>query len=431
MTTTTARSVGAHEPGADTSRAYRQISAVLAVGTLIVLGAQIHVQYTITAGAILALALAPLWISALPLYRGARLFVFAGLAVLLSGLWLSELTKADHVVATQYVISDAAILLGLVLTTCVVLWARTVVPLWTVGLSYGLGLAAGLFLNGGPSDVNVWKFGYALPTIVLVLSAVAALRRRRPFEIVALLALAVFSALNDSRSLFAELGLTATLVIWQLIPRGRTLKVGIARTLVAFAAAMLAAYNVGTSLLIDGYLGAEAQTRTVQQIDESGSVILGGRPEIAGSTALLEARPWGYGLGVKPSLADITTAKAGMKSINYEPNNGYVEKYMFGTTFELHSVTADLWAAYGIPGLAFAGMLLFLLVRWLAIALAQREAPALTIFLSILSMWNLFFSPLYTSAVTLAFAIGITMLRREAGGAHSPLPERGGYRTLS
>ena len=429
--TTSVRTIGAHEPGADTTRAYRQISVVLAVGVLALLGAQIHVQYTITAGAILSLALAPLWISALPLYRGARLFVGGGIVVLLSGLWLSELTKIDHAVATQYVISDAAILVGLLLTTCVIMWARTLVPLWVVGVAYGIGLTAGLFLNGGPSGVNVWKFGYALPVVVLVLSVCSALRRRRGVEVVALLVLAGYSALNDSRSLFAELGLTATLVVWQLIPRGRTLKVGVARTLIGFAAAMLAAYNIGTSLLIDGYLGSDAQTRTVAQIDESGSVILGGRPEIAGSTALLEARPWGYGLGVKPSLEDIAIAKTGMKSIGYEPDNGYVERYMFGTTFELHSVTADLWAAYGIPGLLFAGFILFLLVRWLAIALAQREASALTIFMAILSMWNLFFSPLYTSAVTLAFAVGITMLRKGSSGAHAPLPELGGYRTLS
>lgn len=428
---TAVRLSGAHQPVVDNARAYQQISATLAVGALALLGAQVHVQYTITAGAIVALILSPLWISALSHYRTARMFALGGLVVLLSGLWLSELTKVDHAVSSQFVISDAAILLELVVSACVVMWARLLIPLWTVGLAYGLGLLAGLFLNGGPGGLNAWKFGYAIPVIVIALSAVAGLRRRRGVEVLVLLLLAGVSAVNDARSLFAELGLTATFVLWQLIPRGRTVRAGIARTLVVFAAAALAAYNIGTSLLVDGYLGAGAQARTVQQLDTSGSVILGGRPEIAGSVSLIEARPWGFGLGVKPSLSDIAVAKTGMKSIGYEPDNGYVERYMFGTTFELHSVTADLWAAYGIPGLAFAGFLLFLLVRSLAIGLAQREAPAIAIFLTILSLWNLFFSPLYTSAVTLSLAIGITMLRRQTVGAHSPLPELGGNRSLS
>ena len=71
---------------------------------------------------------------------------------------------------------------------------------------------------------------------------------------------------------------------------------------------------------------------------------------MAATRALFVHDPLGFGLGIIPSLTDITVAKTGMSAINYQPDNGYVERYMFGTQFEVHSVTGDLWALFGIPG---------------------------------------------------------------------------------
>ena len=53
---------------------------------------------------------------------------------------------------------------------------------------------------------------------------------------------------------------------------------------VALVLAVLA-YRLGTRVLVSGYLGAEARQRSIAQIDSAGSLILGGRPEIAATVA--------------------------------------------------------------------------------------------------------------------------------------------------
>lgn len=402
---------GGVRSGSSSRPVLRQVSVALAVITVVLLGSEVKVQYTLTIGDIVAVLLAPVWLGAARRFRGAVPLFVSGLIVLGCGFWLSELTRADHQVIAQYMISDALIFAGLLLVVGVVLWARQLVPIWVIGLAYGAGLIVGLLVNGGPDPTNPWKFGYALPVVVIVLSLGGAVNRR-VLDMALLACLALVSALNDSRSLFAELALAAVMLAWQLIPRGRTVRRSIGRTVLAFAAIALIAYNVGTSLIVNGYLGQAAQTRTITQIDTSGSVILGGRPEIAASIALFLARPMGYGLGVKPTLGDVNTAKTGMSSIDYDPNNGYVEKYMFGTTFELHSVTSDLWASYGIAGILFAAMIGYLMIKWFAISTAQRSGEGLRVFLVILSLWNLVFSPFYTSAVILGIVVGLTLLPR-------------------
>ena len=95
------------------------------------------------------------------------------------------------------------------------------------------------------------------------------------------------------------------------------------------AALGLAVYYLGTTLLVDGYLGEAAQAKSVAQIDAAGSLIAGGRPELAATLALLGADFRGFGLGAIANYHDVLVAKTGMASINYDPNNGYVERYLF------------------------------------------------------------------------------------------------------
>jgi hypothetical protein len=178
-------------------------------------------------------------------------------------------------------------------------------------------------------------------------------------------------------------------------------------TIIAIA---VLSYNLMQAFILSGYLGEGAQARSEAQLQASGSLLLGGRPEIGASVALLGARPWGYGLGIIPAFKDIYLAKTGMASLNYSPNNGYVERYMFGTGFELHSVIADFWIRFGILGLAFALMVLVLLIRGAIHNLVNHTARALVLFLVLQVSWDLFFSPLYITSVqvmTLAVALVI------------------------
>ena len=168
-----------------------------------------------------------------------------------------------------------------------------------------------------------------------------------------------------------------------------------------------ATYFLATSLLVNGYLGTDAQVRTVEQIQTSGSLLLGGRPELAATIALMEHHPSGYGVGVIPTPNDILIAKSGLAGINYAPNNGYVERYMFGGQFELHSVIGDIWARWGLVGLAFLALITFAVLRSLVEAVSGGHGDVVTIFVCVWTVWNLAFSPFVVSAPIMLLAVGL------------------------
>ena len=203
------------------------------------------------------------------------------------------------------------------------------------------------------------------------------------------------------------LALVLVLVMWQMLPAGRRPRAAVARTLLIIVAVVIVTYEAGSSLLVDGYLGEAAQQRSIAQINDSGSLLLGGRPEMAATAALFMFQPGGFGVGIVPSLHDIAVAKAGMLAINYQPNNGYVEKYMFGTQFELHSTLGDLWVYFGLLGAALALFILWLVARWCLVAIASRKGSAVVLFLATITLWNMFFSPLYSSVTIMGVALGM------------------------
>jgi hypothetical protein len=406
----------------------QRISRVLAVGALVLIASRFEIAQGITAGHVATVVLLPIWWPALRRFWGARPLVVVGLIAVASGLWLASLSSADHAVTPGVLVEDTALLVGLVLGVGVIAWARTLLKDWQVGLWFGLGLVLAISPGTGQYDVNPWKFGFALPVAIVVL-ALAARRGWRVVEVLALLALAGASAVNDARSGFALLGLAAVITAVQVGRRRPGRRRNPLLTVVVIAALGLAVYNVGLSLVLEGALGEGTQERSLEQIERSGSVFLGGRPELAATLALMAERPVGLGPGVGATLSEILAAKTGMAAINYDPNNGYVERYMFGARTELHSVFGDLWVTFGIPGLALAAMLLLLLLRSLAIGVATKSASALLVYASCVSLWNFFFGPLSTSVPVLLLAIGLglhrAIERREAAPLAMNAPLQG------
>jgi hypothetical protein len=395
----------------------------VAVFVLVLLGARQQLSHTVTLGYAAAVVIAPLWLGALGKFRGAAGFFLLGIACCLSGFWLSELNASDHQVDQTTAINNATVLLGFFLTVGVVLWARQVMPVWLVGLSYGLGLLLGVSRSGAAAE-NIWKFGYALPVIIISLSIAYwagrwGRRRQGLAEALVLSALAVVCALNDSRSMFGMLATVLILVLWQLVPRGKSRRRSVVKTVLALACLAVTMYDVLTSLLVEGYLGASAQARSVEQINMTGSLILGGRPEMAATRALFVHDPLGFGLGIIPSLTDIAVAKTGMSAINYQPDNGYVERYMFGSQFEVHSVSGDLWALFGIPALVLAAVVATWAIRTVVVGITHGEVVALPLFLSVITLWNLFFSPLLTSVPTMGLCVGLILLAKSQQRAPS------------
>lgn len=402
----------------------------IAAITLVALGFRQVLHTELTSGYLLAFLFAPLWIRMIRRFGGARLFLGLGVFTAVWGVLLSKVDLPPHMISGSDRNNSLVILFGTLAGIAVVLWARTLMPVSMIAVFYGFGmLVGGLAGFTSPGD-NAWKFVWAVPVAITVLG-LAAWSGRRSVELAALVALMALSGINDSRSYLASFALTIILVIWQLRPTGLGARASWAFNAFVLGALAWGMYYLGTSLLVSGYLGTDAQARSIAQIQQSGSLILGGRPELSATFALMRHHLAGYGPGAIPTSQDVLVAKTGMNSIGYAPNNGYVERFMFGGHIELHSVLGDLWANYGLAGLMMVAAIGWFTIRGLAHGIAQRTGSAVLVFACIWTLWNLAFSPFYAAEPTLLLTMGLVFLpvgRRHANKDLSAPPGRSATR---
>lgn len=398
-------------------------SVVVAAIVLVLLGMRQPLAQGITVGTLAAAITFPMWWPSVNRFRGARLFFVTGSACIPAGLWLTLVSSSDHQVKPWGPVGPVMLFIGLLLGVGVILWARERMRDSHVAFCVGLGMLLGVSPDSESYLLNPWKFGFGTALTIIVL-AIAQRSGKRWLEVLVIVALIGASTINDARSAFAIFVIVLVIALVQLRPQNLSRRASTIRLLLALTAIGAVVFNVGQTLVLDGYLGDAARDRSVAQIESSGSILLGGRPEIAATIALMIDRPLGFGPGVVPSLSDITTAKTGMASIGYQPNNGYVEGYMFGGNFELHSVIGDLWATYGIVGIAFAVVIAFIVARGLIDALARNAAHALLLYLVVRGFWNLLFSPLYGSLLLLMLLVGLVVVPRGDGLERHPRPTR-------
>lgn len=224
--------------------------------------------------------------------------------------------------------------------------------------------------------------------------------------------------------MFGLLLMATALVMWQAWRR-RSRRRRSARSLLVLLAVLGAGvYQLGKALALEGALGTAAAERSARQIEQSGSLLVGSRPEMGATFALAEARPWGFGFGVVPNGLDLRAAKGGMAELGYDPDNGYVHRYMFGRGIELHSVVGDLWAWAGLLGLLLAAVMTVLLVRGLVTRLAAGVASGLLVALTLRCLWDMFFAPVYSSMSILALALGLALPLAAARARRDPAPAR-------
>jgi hypothetical protein len=416
------------DPAAPSEARARALATVgekyLAAFALLLIGVDKHlgagVAGAFTLGGILSILMAPLWVPVLRQYRGARPLLLLGALTVASGLVLSELAKPEHTVGRGASLDDTMLMVNSLTGIAVVLWSRrTLSPAW-LGFWYGLGLIASLAVSPDSAfSTNPWKYGAAVAVAVVALSFVNR-PRWRSWQLAVLIVLALISVTSDSRSYFATFLLAGILVVWQGRPRVLSRRASWTWTAAMMGGLAVVIYYLGTTLLVGGYLGKAAQERTVAQIDTSGSLIIGGRPELAASIALFKHHPFGFGVGVAPTPTEVLQAKTGMADIHYDTNNNnYVDQFMFGGHFELHSTAADVWAHFGLIGLALIIYIAFLVLRGLAESISRRAASALLLFLSFWTLWNVLFSPFLSAAPTLVLAVGLALTARRTGARGS------------
>lgn len=398
---------------------------VVAAVFLVVLGGRFQVWQGFTVGFGIALLLLPLWATQIRRYRGAGMFVVLSFAAVVSGLWLTQTMASDHFTSQGNMLVQSIVILGPAVSIGAVLWTRTVLTPAQIAVLYGAGLLVRAVLSGPGGtnyDHNAWKFEYSMPLTVIALG-LALSTRRRWIELLTVGVLAIVSILNDSRSLFAILLLTGCLVAWQMRPFTSTRRASTARVIIGIGLAAAVVFNVGQALLLDGLFGEATQHRTVAQLDQSGSILLGGRPELAATAALFAHQPIGYGSGTLASLNDVLVAKGGMASIGYDPNNGYVETFMFGLGFEVHSIAGDLWIRFGLVGLALAALIAWLTIYGLGHGIAHRSGSAVVIYLGVRTCWDLLFSPIYSSVPSLMLFLGLALVLKSASAHEAPAAE--------
>jgi hypothetical protein len=391
---------------ASVTAGWRDAEYYLAQLLVVLLGFNRVYRAGATYGEIAALLTLPLWIGWFRRYRIGVTYLIVGMLALVWGLLLRDFSATDHLVNSALSRDTTVQLLELVLGVGVVLWARSLLSSVQIGLLFGVGMLAEAALDRGAWRDNPWKFALAVP-VCLIVVAVAALLRSLLIQLAALAALAAVSVILDSRAYSATLVLTAVLLLWRSARNRSATKMTKLRVSVLIAGVAAATYFLATSLLVNGYLGADAQARTIAQIQTSGSLILGGRPELAATIALMKYHIQGYGVGVIPTPNDILVAKSGLAGINYAPNNGYVERYMFGGQYELHSVFGDMWARWGLVGLAFLVLIAYVVLRSLVDAVSGGPGDIVTIFVGVWTVWSLAFSPFGVSASFMLLAVGL------------------------
>ncbi len=403
------------DPGAGTvvgDDRWPAVERLLALALVFAVSVRIYVVSAITPGVVLAVLLAPLLIFALRRYRLAVALMLVALLALVCGLVLAGFAAAHYRIEPGNQLYSITFYAGVFVSVAALLWARTKVDTGTIALVFGVGSLISAVLGDGIGSGNPWKFALAVPVAMIALAAAAA-SRSRVLQIGVLILLAGVSVIFDSRSYMATFLLVALLLIWQLKPQRISRPGSAIRTALLLAGVGVAVYLLGTELLVGGVLGTEAQQRTVDQLDTAGNLILGGRPELAAFLALLAYRPLGFGFGVVLDLGTVNVAKAGMASSGYDPENGYVERFMFGSGIELHSVAGDLWSMTGLAGLALAIMIAVVVIIAVIRRVAAGTADGLFLFLACWTGWNLLFSPLISATPSLILLLALSLTPKD------------------
>lgn len=357
---------------------------------------------------------APVWYGKLRAYALARTVAVAVPLTLIAGIALSVNATVDHRVDIQHM----QIFIGVALTGCAgfvaILWARSFASIHTIAVLYGMGVLVKAVMR----SEFTWKFGLSIPITFIVLGLLGGSRSRVTVA-AATVGLGVFGVATGYRSYFAFCLVSATMFLWQSITNGSNSSSenkGLRRwaPAILMASVGLVIYFSASAMLTAGVFGKSLQQRSVSQVEASGTLIAGGRPEWAATRQLMRTRPHGFGIGVVPTWNDLRAGVLGMASINVD-GGGYTKYYMFGGSFELHSVLSDWWVNTGFAGIALSLLVLYCLVRNISTLLSSRSADMIVLFTTNLALWSMLFGPLYTDWLSIGVALGLSMLPRSPG----------------
>ncbi|GAB2728010.1 hypothetical protein [Streptomyces bullii] len=332
--------------------------------------------------------------------RTAR-WVFALLLVWMSSVALTSLITGDRLVNVGLALSYPV---TIALSFCGAVWAfcQGSATAKTFVASLMLGLIAANLLYRAPSyHVDPWKYALGPVVTMCCVLVAAALLGRGLFALSALVtgAIALFNLLAGFRSLFLVTSVALLVTVVTGLGGRRSGRRRWSRCVWAGAVLsglLVGLYSVYGQLAGDGALGREQQLKWVRQADSVGGAVVGARPEIAGSLALVADSPV-IGRGVKPQVSahDRSVFFEKWRTVNGGVEGPHEEHYYFGKGLLVHSILFQRWLETGIlalPGLVFP----IGLVGAAALASISDSRRPLTLvfgFLLSLLLWDLLFSP--------------------------------------
>jgi hypothetical protein len=377
-------------------------------------------------GAAVALFLTPAMASQLRDSRLGVALVGLTIASIASGELLSRTITVGprHIDATLRLHADLLLISALALIITIV-WARSLLEPSTIALLFAIGLTLNDAMTPESWKGDPWKYAFSWP---LTLAAMALATRLRPRVgvIVVLGVASVISIPTGYRSFLAACIVAIAIQLWRLTITHRHSTRSQMITAVLLAITVVGAYQALTTLALSGALGIRNQIVSEQQVAQSGSIIVGGRPEWAAAVSLFASRPVGLGSGVIPSTNDINVGKAGLLSVGVDTNSVYVNDYLFAGPIELHSVASDLWVTYGLPGLFVALLCGYVLLSSIFQSLTRppHSPPGFLILPALWGLWDLAYSPMASNLYEVVFATSMCIALKPLEETRSPSAAR-------
>ena len=277
---------------------------------------------------------------------------------------------------------------------------RRRIVIFTTGLAVGYVLA--YRFNPNPyASFDPWKFGVAVPVTLLIVlfSSEGVFHRIRFLPSISLLAAGILNFAFGFRSLGGVCLLAGAYVAAQAFSRrAGSLSVTPLRLVslslvgIAFAALLVAAYGHAAR---DGFLGAPAAQKYREESAGRFGVLLGGRPEFfASSRAIADSPLIGHGSWAKDPKYTNELLSLLFRN-GYQPNGG-LQYFIQHSNYLIpsHSFLFQSWVEAGLLGAVFWVVVLALAVATLIGAFRTRPSLSpLLAFLSVLLVWNIFFSP--------------------------------------
>lgn len=383
------------------------LATVVAAAAMVAVGMNLPLVGRLSSATLTVVALAPVWLPVVRRFRWVTGILALSIAAVAAGLLLQALAPWDRAFDAGEGRGQVLFLLTWTGAIGLMVWARSILGTAAMAGAWAIGGLAGALPAIATSD-NLWKYQLSIPTTILLLS----LLTRAPWvsSVAALIGLGALGVLLDSRSFFGLCVMAAVIVAWQHRTRAASAARIRVRGVLFVAALAVGLYLILSTLILQGVLGPEIQARSAEQVEAGGSLILGGRPEWTATVALMATYPMGFGIGAVPALREVLVAKSGLATVGLNASNGYVDHYLFGEAYELHSIVGTFWAWFGLVGAALA----LLLGSAILVGMMARTS-ALGVFAGVSALWFLFFGPPYSNLPLVCFAVAVLVpqVRRE------------------